>query len=436
VTRHRLESSASTAQLPLILRRESFGGVLFDPSDATYLELDEEAFGFVHGWLRDGRQPRSKEELRLLAELHKEAAGLQPGARSVRFVDEAPLATRYANATVLASPTLVDLQITRRCHAACPHCYMSADATGNHMDFEEARRVFEELAKAGVGQVAIGGGEPLLHPRLADLLACAHAEGLVPNLTTTGDALTPELLVALGRYCGAVGLSLESVGADFAKRRRFGFAFFERVLQTLSERGVATVLQVTLSAENVSQLPSIVDFCLACPPLYGVIFLAYKPVGRGRTYNSPLASRTASSVYPLLREALARLEQRTRVGYDCCFTPGIVGLDLEFGFRSKNLLEGCSAARSSLGITTELDVVPCTFTADQPLGNLRRQSLLDIWRGQSAEDFRHELDRQVDDDAICRTCAVRASCLGGCPRWRLVRCSQGGPMGVSANAIG
>ena len=30
----------STAALPLTLRRESFGGILFDPLDATFLELD------------------------------------------------------------------------------------------------------------------------------------------------------------------------------------------------------------------------------------------------------------------------------------------------------------------------------------------------------------------------------------------------------------
>ena len=35
---------SKTGELPLIMRRESYGGIAFDPFDGTMLELDHEGF--------------------------------------------------------------------------------------------------------------------------------------------------------------------------------------------------------------------------------------------------------------------------------------------------------------------------------------------------------------------------------------------------------
>ena len=151
----------------------------------------------------------------------------------------------YRHAMVLAAPTLVDLQVTRRCNMGCPHCYASSHPAGEHMAFEDVVRVLEEIARAGVCQLAIGGGEPLLHPAIAEILEVAHGLGIVPNLTTTGDALTPRVLEVMARCCGAVALSLEDVGPAFGMRRKSGFRFFEASRRRLRDQGVRIVYQVT-----------------------------------------------------------------------------------------------------------------------------------------------------------------------------------------------
>jgi radical SAM protein with 4Fe4S-binding SPASM domain len=294
------------------------------------------------------------------------------------------------------------------------------------MPYEAVLGVLDAAADAGVCQLALGGGEPLLHSRIVEILYQARDRGLVANLTTTGDGMTPRVLGAMADCCGAVALSLEGVYGDYDRRRRSGFAFFQSVHEALRARGIRTGFQVTLSVENIPRLASIVDYCLSCPDLYGVIFLAYKSVGRGRGYQTPLAAMSPSELYPRLREAFFRLSAHTRVGYDCCLTPAIVGIDAELGHGDPDLLEGCSAARTSIGIAVNLDVVPCTFLTHRPLGNLRRQTLLEIWHGESASAFRRKLDGLVDEKEACRRCASRRSCLGGCPEWDLVRCSERG----------
>ena len=49
---------------PLVLRREPFGGILFDPFDGTHLELDAEAFEVVRALLLEGRAPATEPEPR------------------------------------------------------------------------------------------------------------------------------------------------------------------------------------------------------------------------------------------------------------------------------------------------------------------------------------------------------------------------------------
>jgi radical SAM protein with 4Fe4S-binding SPASM domain len=409
--------------LPLVLRRETFGGILFDPQRGTHLELDAEAFELLADWISWGRQAWTVDEKALMAQLRAEIPALARGPVGFRLVPN--LAGRVrprVNATVLGSPTLVDLQITRRCLMGCPHCYASSHPSGEDMPLDVALGVLDEVAEAGVCQLAIGGGEPLLHPHIVEVLRHARRRGLVPNLTTTGDGMTPDTLDALAECCGAVALSLEGVGEDFDRRRRGGFAAFQSVHETLRARGVPVVFQVTLSVENLPALSSIVDHAMSFPDLYGVIFLAYKSVGRGRGYQTPLSGVSSEELFPRLRDAFMRLGRQTRVGYDCCLTPGIVGMDAELGFADPNLLEGCSAARTSVGVTTGLDVVPCTFLTHRPLGNLAEKSFVEIWHGEAAEGFRRELDGTVDRKPECRDCRSRTSCLGGCPEWNLVEC--------------
>lgn len=419
---------SNTARLPLVLRREKFGGILFDPADASHLELDQEAFALAYAWMVKRRLPTTDAEKNLLRKIITELPALGDEPRPLRLCETSALPLGpYRHATVLAAPTLVDLQITRRCLMGCPHCYVSAEAAGEHMSFSDAQIALDEITSAGICQLAIGGGEPLLHPQFSQILKYAYRRGLVPNVTTTGQGLTQELLDSLANYCGAVALSLEGIGEGFNVRRRSGFDFFQNTLEQLFASQISTVLQITLSAENIEQLPQIVEYCLKLPQLYGVIFLAYKPVGRGINFNKPLFALDEKTLYPLLRQAFLSLSDHTRVGYDCCLTPSLAGLEQELGFSAGEVLEGCSAGRTSVGISYNLDVVPCTFMPERPWGNLHHQRFLDIWSGIEADKFRQRLDKQVDEKDLCRECVSRQSCLGGCPEWNLARCTINTP---------
>jgi radical SAM protein with 4Fe4S-binding SPASM domain len=401
-----------------LLRREPFGGILFIPEDAVHIELDHEAFSFLSELLGGRRDLRGEDEALLLKNILAEVrSGRLDLGREVDY----PTDVGVRPFKVYNAPTLADFQITTSCPAGCPHCYASSDPEGMHVGLADAERVFDELCKNGVTQVAIGGGEPLCHPNLIQILKMCRGRGMVPSLTTNGIYLNEDNLAAMKRHCGAVALSLEGIGDKFNLYRKTGFDLFKERLDRLLASGMATVLQVTLSRENFDEIAEIVDFVQGYPDLYGVIFLAYKEVGRGRSFHHVLAGLPPERVHARLRDAFLGLSTHIRVGYDCCLTPAIVGLEEDLDFSQTDQLEGCSAMRSSMGILPNLDVTPCTFTTDIVMGNLKEQPLFDIWRSDRAESFRCKIEGRIQD-GLCAQCSARLECVGGCPVFFLVGC--------------
>jgi radical SAM protein with 4Fe4S-binding SPASM domain len=270
--------------------------------------------------------------------------------------------------------------------------------------------------------MAFGGGDPLLHPNICQILAAAREFGIVPNLTTSGAYFSVDNLRALKEHCGAVALSLEAVGTRYSARRRLGFAGFLRAVELLREQEIPTVFQVVVSADNLVDLPSIVDLALQ-HNLYGVIFLAYKPVGRGVGFDSSLATVSPLQVALVLADAFTRLSSHTRVGYDCCLSPVVAGMNVDvFGCGNADL-EGCSALRGSVGISVDLEVLPCTFLGEKGLGNLRQSSLLAIWQGASAMAFRKSHRESMEGRPKCLKCRHASGCFGGCPEMDLGFCT-------------
>ena len=88
---------------------------------------------------------------------------------------------------------LASVEITQRCNNRCPYC----EQTKADRDLSPARfaAILDELAVGGFEAVALGGGEPTLHPALPALLEAARQRGLRVGLTT--NARDPGQVTAL-----------------------------------------------------------------------------------------------------------------------------------------------------------------------------------------------------------------------------------------------
>jgi MoaA/NifB/PqqE/SkfB family radical SAM enzyme len=126
------------------------------------------------------------------------------------------------------------LVVTRRCNLACGYCN-EFDKVSQPVPFETLIARMDHLTRVlGVTIMDFLGGEPLLHPRLAELVAHANARGCWTNLITNGLLLNRNLIERLND----AGLSSMCVSIDRINPTEFthkGLRPLRKKLQTLRQ---------------------------------------------------------------------------------------------------------------------------------------------------------------------------------------------------------
>jgi MoaA/NifB/PqqE/SkfB family radical SAM enzyme len=102
------------------------------------------------------------------------------------------------------------LIVTRRCNLACGYCN-EFDKVSKPVEFETLTARMDHLVNnLGVTIMDFLGGEPLLHPRIADLVGHAHELGCWTNIITNGFLLSDRLVEQLN----LAGLDSMAVSID------------------------------------------------------------------------------------------------------------------------------------------------------------------------------------------------------------------------------
>lgn len=111
--------------------------------------------------------------------------------------------------TKASAPELIDIKITDYCPFNCKFCYQSSTIQGKHCNSWDIYNLAQDLAILKVFEVAIGGGEPTLHPQFEEILRYFREAGIVPNFTTKNLhwLRDPKKWINYLKYCGAFAYS-------------------------------------------------------------------------------------------------------------------------------------------------------------------------------------------------------------------------------------
>ena len=106
-----------------------------------------------------------------------------------------------------SSPELVDLKITDMCQHGCPYCYQDSGPNGVHAEEDMLFGMVDALSRLNVFELAIGGGEPTLHPKFDRLLEYCHDKGIAANFSTRSlDWMRNDARrEAIVKNCGEIG---------------------------------------------------------------------------------------------------------------------------------------------------------------------------------------------------------------------------------------
>lgn len=172
-------------------------------------------------------------------------------------------------------PELVDVKITDFCPYGCEYCYQGSTTQGKHAPKEEVEWLMSALAELGVFEVALGGGEPTLHPEFFDFLGAIRRRGIVPNFTTRnlGWLTEPEKVKAVEENVGAIAMSV-NVAAD-VHRLSGAIAAAGHKVNGFGALGRRFKVQYVIGAPG--DLPGVM--CAARETGFDVTLLGYKRVG-------------------------------------------------------------------------------------------------------------------------------------------------------------
>ncbi|GAB3716870.1 hypothetical protein GCM10027598_27040 [Amycolatopsis oliviviridis] len=128
-----------------------------------------------------------------------------------------PQVSLAANGVQPAAPVVVELDPTSFCDLACPECISGSLLNDGRFTAERLTGLAAELVEAGVKAVIlIGGGEPLLHSAIGEVITTLHTGGTSIGITTNG--------TTIHRHVGVLADKVEwtRVSVDAATAETYG----------------------------------------------------------------------------------------------------------------------------------------------------------------------------------------------------------------------
>src|SRR5215471_18081775 len=188
-------------------------------------------------------------------------------------------------------PALCNIAVTNSCNATCDFCnFANGKIARKDMHWMAASRLdaaLEILHGRGIRYIGFFGGEPLLHPHIAQMIAHSINKGMGTALITNGWLLASKLdeLVASGLKTIYISIDAADIETHEANRglKRLGDRIREATAR-MPDLGVTPLAQVTMSK-------LIENYHLLAPFLRGLGFkaVAFSYPQRTRLGSSSLA---------------------------------------------------------------------------------------------------------------------------------------------------
>lgn len=151
-------------------------------------------------------------------------------------------------------PALCNVAVTNSCNATCDFCnFANGKVERKDLRWINADRfdaALQILYDRGVRYVSFFGGEPLLHPRLSDMIAMSTARSMGPALITNGWLLSSKLDQLATAGLKTVYVSIDSPLISKHETNRGLNGLGERIRKATSRMrilGMTALAQVTMS---------------------------------------------------------------------------------------------------------------------------------------------------------------------------------------------
>lgn len=280
----------------------------------------------------------------------------------------------------------VQLELAGLCNATCSYCTWRERTIGKQlMDGDLALSVLAQAKEMGVSRVHYHGlGEPLLHPRLLEILARGEELGFSHQLISTNCFNLREGFIGAG-------------------------------LRTLTNLKIVLSIHWVLQEKFLARCVENAKAYLASAPLNKKIYVqmichesASKHFQEFYETFLPLVERIPNAVLWLKQPQTWPLDATPQVG----FIPDVQHPRVEIDKMATpySLAFGCEMPLRFLMVMADGSCAPCCVgTVSWGLGKLPEQTLREVWESARMADVRR-LWASADDSILCGPCKKRTDC--------------------------
>ena len=178
-------------------------------------------------------------------------------------------------------PNLVDVKITDKCPYQCAYCYQGSTPKGVHAPLDRLIDIADTLSGQGVFEVALGGGEPTIHPSFSHIVSAFDDRNIKANFTTRNinwlrDIRNKDTI----EKCGGIAFSVDKV--ETAQ---------EIVDLMKKEKNLKHKLKVQLVVGSQSENDFKETVSLLLENKIEITFLGYKTTGFGGAYQEEFSGQ-------------------------------------------------------------------------------------------------------------------------------------------------
>ncbi len=294
---------------------------------------------------------------------------------------------------VWGMPAVLSIEPSSFCNLHCPEC-----PVGNGLSTREKTLISVSLFEKIIEQVKYSctyltlyfQGEPFTHPHFTELVLLARRNGIYAASSTNAQLITPVIAEELVRYnLNKIIVSMDGITQDVYEKYRVGgsldkvlegikFLVEKKALFQLKQPEIE--LQFLVFSHNEHQMNAVRELAKELK----VDKLTFKTA-------QIISYEKGSDLLPKQQKYSRYVQQP-----DGLFV------------RKKKVRNICWRAFSGAVITSEGDVLPCSYdkNAEHSFGNINNMSLKEIWHGEKAKQFRQQIltDKKVFE--MCRNCTV------------------------------
>ncbi len=316
---------------------------------------------------------------------HVESGGLSP-RRAARLLGSYHHAQERRRVTErvhgVSPPSIMTIDVTSQCNRSCDYCYMSGRIGDTELDRDLFQCLLREAEQLGCYLFVILGGEPLLYPDLAQLLA-NHPDSVFFVFTngTTVDKCLGEEIASLGNVLLVV--SMDADGANMDKHCGEGaYGAAQAAMNHLRAANALFGFSCTLNRESFK--PGVVPRVVADRESDGCRFGLFTP-----TLCAEAAARFEESELRAVRREVQQVRVQQRLPLICFPADEIMSA-------------GCMASHNyTVHVDTRGHLTPCLVVRREVGVSLHDASLLDCLGSPRLSKARRCHADQTQCPALC-----------------------------------